>query len=120
MITPLSCGTYKADNANLTGSEFHKVNLSGSKYNDVNLRDTVFENVAFTRATIRNACMGDVSIEDASYAGMRIEGILVTELLRVYRETKPTGKQVPNPQAQPTADGTISSAARPTPRVGGG
>lgn len=26
------------------------------------------------------------AIADANYAGMRIEGILVTELLRVYRE----------------------------------
>jgi len=40
----------------------------------------------FTGSTIRNACLGDVSIADANYTGMRIEGILVTELLRVYRE----------------------------------
>src|SRR5271157_2010340 len=55
MSTTLTCGTYKADNANLSGSEFHKVNLSGSRYTDVNLRDTVFENVALTRSRIRNA-----------------------------------------------------------------
>lgn len=105
MITPLPCGTYKADNANLTGSEFHNVNLSGSKYNDVNLRDTMFENVAFTRAKVRNACVGGVTIEDASYTGMRIEGILVTELLRVYREANPAGKPAPNQHGQPPADG---------------
>ena len=63
--------------------------LSGAKYLDVNLRDTVFENIALTRSKIRNACLGDVSIEDANYTGMRIEGILVTELLRVYREIHP-------------------------------
>jgi uncharacterized protein YjbI with pentapeptide repeats len=95
MSNSLASGTYKADNANLAGSEFHKVNLSGSKYNDVNLRDTVFENVALTRCKIRNACLGDVSIEDAGYAGMRIEGILVTELLRVYRESHPPAKSSP-------------------------
>ena len=87
MSTSLASGTYKADNANLAGSEFLNVNLSGSKYNDVNLRETVFENVALTRSRIQNACLGDMSIEDANYTGMRIEGILVTELLRVYRES---------------------------------
>ena len=35
---------------------------------------------------ICNACLGDVSIADANYTGMRIDGILVSELLRVYRE----------------------------------
>ena len=83
-------GAYKADSANLAGSEFHKVNLSGSKFDDVNLRDTVFENVALTRSRIHNACLGDLSIEDANYTGMRIDGILVTELLRVYRESHAT------------------------------
>jgi uncharacterized protein YjbI with pentapeptide repeats len=95
MSTPLISGVYKADNANIAGSEFHNVNLSTSKYNDVNLRDSVFDDVDLTRATIRNACMADVSIADANYTGMRIEGILVTELLRVYQETNQTeGKPV--------------------------
>ena len=35
---------------------------------------------------IRNACLSDVSIADANCTGMRIDGILVSELLRVYRE----------------------------------
>jgi uncharacterized protein YjbI with pentapeptide repeats len=65
------------------------VNLSGSRFEDVNLREAVFEDVALTGATIRNACLGDVSIDDANYTGMRIEGILVTDLLRVYRERHP-------------------------------
>ena len=52
----------------------------------VNLRGAVFTNAALSGATIRDACLADVSIADAGYEGMRIEGILVTELLRVYRE----------------------------------
>jgi uncharacterized protein YjbI with pentapeptide repeats len=47
--------------------------------------------VALTGATIRNACLGDVTIADANYTGMRIEGILVTDLLRVYREQTGAG-----------------------------
>jgi hypothetical protein len=31
-------------------------------------------------------CLGDVTIEDANLTGMRIDGILVTDLLRVYRQ----------------------------------
>jgi len=62
------------------------VNLSGSRFDDVNLRDTVLDNVSLARSKIRNACLGDLSIEDANYSGMRIDGFLVTELLRVYRE----------------------------------
>jgi uncharacterized protein YjbI with pentapeptide repeats len=90
MSSPLAGGTHRADDANLAGSAFHNVDLSGARYEDVNLRDAVFANVSLTRSRIRNACMGEVSIEDANYTGMRIEGILVTELLRVDREHRPT------------------------------
>jgi len=64
----------------------HAEDLAGSQFRDVNLRGAVFTNVALSGATIRDACLADVSIADAGYEGMRIEGILVTELLRVYRE----------------------------------
>jgi uncharacterized protein YjbI with pentapeptide repeats len=86
MATALDSGTYHADNVNLSGSVFHNTNLSNSKFNDVNLRGVEFHNVALTGGSIRDACLGNFSIEGASYDGMRIEGILVTELLRVYRE----------------------------------
>ena len=112
MTAPLTSGTYKAEKANLAGSEFHGVNLSGAKYEDVNLRDSVFENVAFTRARIRNACLGDVSIEDANYAGMRIDGILVTELLRTYRESHPAERDLLSPPAAPTP-GAVSTGRGP-------
>ena len=87
----MTCGPQRAENANLAGSEYPRVNPSGSRFDDVNLRDTVFENVSLTRSRIHNACLGDLAVEDANHAGMRIEGILVTELLRVYRESHPGG-----------------------------
>ncbi len=87
-MNSLPSGPVAADNVNLSGSAFQNVNLSGSKFVDINMRDTVFEDVALTRVKIRNACMGEVSIADANYSGMRIDGILVTELLRVYKEYK--------------------------------
>ena len=90
MTTRFEGGAIKADGENLTGSEFRDVNLAGTRFDDVNLRDAVLTNVALTGATIRNACLAGVSIEDAGLEGMRIDGILVTELLRVYRaQTEP-------------------------------
>ena len=86
MTTITEGGALKAQAENLAGSEFRDVNLSSSKFDDVNLRGAVFTNVALSGATIRDACLADLSIADAGYEGMRIEGILVTELLRVYRE----------------------------------
>jgi uncharacterized protein YjbI with pentapeptide repeats len=88
MATSLTSGEYEAADANLAKSVFRKVNLSGAAFDDVNLRGATFHNVALTGATIRDACLGGVDIAEAGYEGMRIEGILVTELLRVYRETQ--------------------------------
>jgi uncharacterized protein YjbI with pentapeptide repeats len=86
MSIPLTSGTYQAADADLSRSEFRDVNLSEAVFDDVSLHGASFRNIALTGATFRNVCFGDVSIAEASYTGMRIEGILVTELLRVYRE----------------------------------
>jgi uncharacterized protein YjbI with pentapeptide repeats len=86
MGTALTTGQYRAENVSLAGSEFVDTNLEGAKFHDVNLRGAHFADVALTGATIRNACLEEVSIIDANYTGMRIEGILVTDLLRVFRE----------------------------------
>ena len=86
MPIALPSGQYRAENTSLVGSEFLDTNLEGSKFHDVNLRGADFSDVALTGAKIRNACLGNVTIADANYTGMRIEGILVTDLLRVYRE----------------------------------
>ena len=89
MATPLPSGTYRAENASLAESAFIDVNLERSKFHDVNLRGADFDDVALTGARIHNACLGDVSISNANYTGMTIDGILVTELLRVYRDRNP-------------------------------
>jgi len=83
----LPSGQYRAEHCSLAGSEFVDANLEGSNFRDVNLRSADFDDVALTGAKIRNACLGDVTIADANYTGMRIEGILVTDLMRVYRES---------------------------------
>ena len=73
-------------NTNLAGALFHDVKLEGARFVDINLRNAVFEDVALVGTKIRNANLSHVPIEDACYEGMRIDGIPVTELLRVYRE----------------------------------
>ena len=73
-------------NVNLGGARFHDVNLSGAQFVDVNLAGARLEDVSLSRVVIRNANCEHLSLADACYVGMTIDGILVTELLRVYRE----------------------------------
>ena len=86
MPIALPSGQYRAENSSLAGSEFVDTNLEGSSFHDVNLRRADFSDVALTGAKIQNACLGNVTSVDANYTGMRIEGILVTDLLRVYQK----------------------------------
>ena len=95
MPTDLADGPCHADNVCLAGSTFTHSSLEGAKFHDVDLRGAAFVDVALTGARLSNLCLGDVTIADANYAGMRIEGILVTELLRVYRQ------QAAAPEAAP-------------------
>jgi uncharacterized protein YjbI with pentapeptide repeats len=68
----------------LVESRFVDVDLQRTVFEDVNLRGSVFRNVALTGARLENVCLGNVDIGDANIEGMKINGILVSELLRVY------------------------------------
>lgn len=72
-------------NTNLSSAKFHDVNLAGTRLVDVNLTAAHMEDVNLTGTVICNANCSHVSLSEACYEGMRIDGILVTELLRVYR-----------------------------------
>lgn len=72
----------------LLDSRFVDVDLQRARFEDVNLRGSAFNNVALTGASFDNVCLGNVSIVDANIEGMRINGILVSELLRVYAQTQ--------------------------------
>jgi hypothetical protein len=94
---------HKTENVNLAGSEFIKTNLgeatfndvrlAGARFIDINLSGALFENVNLTRVVIRNANCSHLAVEDACYEGMLIDGIPVTELLRVYRGTFPAPRR---------------------------
>lgn len=75
-----------ATSRRLPHSTFTDVDLSQSVFSDVNLRGAVFDNTALTGATLRNVDLGAASIADAQLEGLTIDGVLVTELFRVYRE----------------------------------
>ena len=70
----------------LVGSRIVDVNLADSVLDDVNLERTVFDNVNLTRARFHNVNLGHVSIEEACLEGLRINGVLVTELFRAYKK----------------------------------
>jgi uncharacterized protein YjbI with pentapeptide repeats len=73
-------------NTSLSGAQFTDVNLGAAQFVDVNLAGARLEDVSLIGVTIENANCTDLSITHARYDGMRIDGIMVSELLRVYRE----------------------------------
>jgi uncharacterized protein YjbI with pentapeptide repeats len=76
------------ENENLANSVFKDLDLSGSHFEDVSLRNALFENSAFTGATLRNVCLAGVTIEDANFECIRIDGVLVGDLFKAYKQTK--------------------------------
>jgi uncharacterized protein YjbI with pentapeptide repeats len=81
----MSESTPQFENLSLVGALFTDVNLSASRFNDVNIRGANFVNVALTGATFRDANFSHVSVDDCNLDGMRIDGVLVSELLAAYR-----------------------------------
>jgi catechol 2,3-dioxygenase-like lactoylglutathione lyase family enzyme len=81
-------GSLHHEHAKLRESIFRDVDLTRSSFDDVSLRDASFRNVSLANATIRDADLSGVRIEDANYDGMTMDGILVSDLLRVYRSSQ--------------------------------
>jgi uncharacterized protein YjbI with pentapeptide repeats len=69
----------------LSGSSFVDVNMSGASFEDVNMSNCRMHDINLTGLTISDANLTDATISQAKFSGMKIDGILVTELLRVYR-----------------------------------
>ncbi len=63
------------DDVNLSASRFNNVNLAGARITDANLSGVVIDGATLANAEIRNADL----------TGLRIDGILVTDMLRAYR-----------------------------------
>ena len=63
-------------NSDLAQSSFDDVNMQGSTFTNINLGNTSFIDVNLSNA----------SIKDANLTGMTINGVLVSELIRVYEK----------------------------------
>jgi uncharacterized protein YjbI with pentapeptide repeats len=74
-------------NTSLAGARFAAVDLGASLFDDGNPSCASFSNVALAGATFRNASSSDVAIDDATLEGMRINGVLVSEMVANYRRS---------------------------------
>jgi predicted enzyme related to lactoylglutathione lyase len=71
--------------ADISRSSFTNTSLAESRFDDVDLRGTALTNANLTGLICRDVNLSGASISDAKLTGMTIDGILVDELLRVYR-----------------------------------
>ena len=86
MSSPLLSGKYVANDADLSSTQFVNSNLSDTTFHDVNLKHSSFENVALSDSTFTDVCLKNVVISNANCDGMTIDGVLITELFRVFRK----------------------------------
>lgn len=87
--------------ADLSGSLFDDVAMARAKVSNtdlsmlsvrnVNARGAVFEDVDLSGANFRNTRMTDVEVAESCISGMRINGVLVTELLNAYEAAQSAG-----------------------------
>jgi uncharacterized protein YjbI with pentapeptide repeats len=82
-----SQGPLDVRNADITESCFVNAKLCMSRFDDVNLESTEFTNANLAATRFSNVNFSQASIEDADLTGMKINGILVSELLRAYRQS---------------------------------
>lgn len=75
-------------NVRLAGAAFANVDLSGSTFDDVNASSVTFSNADLKAARFTNVDFDYVEISDSRIAGMRIEGILLSDLIAAYRKSQ--------------------------------
>lgn len=71
--------------ADLSHSQFTDVNLQGAQFADVNLSQTAFTDINLTGATFHDVNLSHVEITDGCLAGMKINGVLVSQFSRYYQ-----------------------------------
>ena len=76
-----------AARANLSRSTFTDVNLRESQFTNINLSGAKFEDINLSGATFTNVNLSHVQITDCDTTGMKIHGILVSDLLKAHEGT---------------------------------
>ena len=82
----IKCGTYIVEHAKLTGSHFTDVCLGDAKFENVSLANSKFHDVNMSNACLDYINMANVEITDSNIKGMKINGILVQDLLDAYNK----------------------------------
>lgn len=90
MADTIPCGTYQLVSRKLTDSTFTNVCLGNAVFDDVNLSKARFHNINMSGTTFDDINFSGAQITNANYEGMTIDGILVTELLKAYRQSNPS------------------------------
>lgn len=74
---------------NLNAATFRDVSLANAQFDDVNLSGAVISNANLSRLTITGVTFAHSDIQDADLTGMRINGVLVSELFDAYERVNP-------------------------------
>jgi len=76
--------------ARLPDSRFVAVEPNASTFEDVSRRGARFLDAVLSGATSQNVGLASASIADVKLEGMRINGVLVSDLFRAYSQLNPT------------------------------
>ncbi len=91
-ITDANLSDLEIEGAQLGGAYIHNIGMPPEghpMYNpDIRQRPLKFENCDLNNSTITNCNLSDVVIEDSNLSGMKINGILVEDLLKQYNAGK--------------------------------
>ena len=80
-LTQIS-GKLTLTQSDIPGSVIKDVNLASASFTDVNLAGARFDDINFTGTKITNVNLTNVDIRDCNIDGLRIDGHLVTDLLK--------------------------------------
>ena len=81
--------TLLVTNADLSRSSFTDVNLHEARFADVNLSKAQFADINLSGSKFSGGNLSRVEIDDCNVTGMRIQGVLVSDLLEAY-QNRPT------------------------------
>ena len=76
-----------ANDANLSGSSFVNVNLSGARIHNANCSGLSIDDVNLSGTRLTNANLSGMAFSVCQFHGATIDGIPITDLLRVYHST---------------------------------
>jgi uncharacterized protein YjbI with pentapeptide repeats len=73
-------------NVGMARVEFDNVNLSDASFNNINMSRVSFHGINFDGAKFTAVGFTNVTIDDCELAGLKIRGILVTDMMDAYNK----------------------------------